>query len=82
MGCMSSKEIGSGKGGRAVLYGSDTNTPHQRYLADPQPNTFEAYARHGVIRQSALFPEGVESNRTKQNSQKKRVGGFEKYTRE
>lgn len=44
--------------------------------------TFEAYARRGVIRQSALLPEGVGSKRTENLAHKKRVGGYEKYTRE
>ena len=44
--------------------------------------TFEAYARRGVIDQSSLLPEGVQSKFTENFSQKKRVGGYEKYTRE
>ena len=111
MGCTSSKESGPRKPKRAVLYGSNTSLPRERYLADPAPKTvalpktaapmssanndtrgsgeaarpketFEAYARRGVIRQSALFPEETPSKRTQQLSQKKRVGGYEKYTRE
>ena len=82
MGCPLSKDIRPAKPERAKLYGSNTTTPHERYLADPPPHTFDAYARRGIIRASALFPEGVESRRTKQNPQKKRVGGYEKYTRE
>ncbi|KAF6217758.1 hypothetical protein HO133_006585 [Letharia lupina] len=44
--------------------------------------TFEAYVQRGVIRQSALAFEGAESKRAKHLSQKKRVGGYEKYTQE
>lgn len=44
--------------------------------------TFEAYARRGVIREYALLPEGIESRRTENLKHKKRVGGFEKYTQE
>ncbi len=44
--------------------------------------TFEAYARRGVISQSALRPEGKESRFTESLENKKRVGGYEKYTRE
>lgn len=44
--------------------------------------TFEAYARRGVISQSALHPEGKESRFTESLENKKRVGGYEKYTRE
>ena len=105
MGCTSSKESGPRKPKRAVLYGSNTSVPSERYLADPIPKTeepassanngtrgsdeaarpketFDAYARRGVIRQSALFPEDTPSKRAQQLSQKKRVGGYEKYTRE
>ncbi|KAL9136305.1 MAG: hypothetical protein Q9175_002494 [Cornicularia normoerica] len=104
MGCTPSKESAPGKSNRAILYGSDTNLPNQRYLADPLPKhttsesssnngtsgsgqaatsesssnngtsgsgqaarpteTFEAYARRGLIRQSALLPERVQSKRT------------------
>ena len=105
MGCTSSKESAPRKPKRAILYGSNTSLPRERYLADPIPKTeapktsdtsgtrgsdeaarpketFEAYAQRGVIRQSALFPEETPSKRTQQLSQKKRVGGYEKYTRE
>ena len=105
MGCTSSKESAPRKPKRAVLYGSNTSLPRERYLADPIPKTeapktsdnsgtrgsdetarpketFDAYARRGVIRQSALFPEEIPSKRAQQLSQKKRVGGYEKYTRE
>ena len=125
MGCTSSKESGPHESKRAVLYGSDTNLPNQRYLSDPPQKhvkfdsstfthksvsgkavgfkeartkavmpretpgetarpkeTFEAYARRGVIRQSALLPEGAQSARTKDYSQKKRVGGYQKYMQE
>lgn len=47
--------------------------------------TFEAYARRGLIRESALLPKGVQTGRTGRTpnlSQKKRVGRYEKYTRE
>lgn len=44
--------------------------------------TFEAYASRGVIRQSALLPEEVQSERSEHLSQKQRVGGYEKYTQE
>lgn len=44
--------------------------------------TFEAYAHRGVIRKSALLPEAVQSKRSEHISQKKRVGGYEKYTQE
>lgn len=44
--------------------------------------TFEAYAQRGVISQSAIAPEGAESKETRHLEQKKRVGGFEKYTQE
>lgn len=87
MGCTSSIESAPGKSNRVILYGSDTNLPNQRYLADPLPKhttsesssnngtsgsgqaarpteTFEAYARRGIIRQSALLPERVKSKRT------------------
>ena len=105
MGCTSSKESAPRKPKRAVLYGSNTNLPRERYLADLVPKTaaptssanndtpgsgeaarpketFDAYAKRGVIRQSALFPEEAPSKRAQQLSQKKRVGGYEKYTRE
>lgn len=35
--------------------------------------TFEAYARRGVIRESALLPAGVKSRRMEHLSNKKRV---------
>ena len=44
--------------------------------------TFEAYASRGVISQSALSPEGKGSRFTESLEHKKRVGGYEKYTRE
>ena len=44
--------------------------------------TFEAYARRGVFRESALLPEGTRSRRTEHLSHKKRVGGWEKYALE
>ena len=44
--------------------------------------TFEAYARRGGIRKSALCPDGKGSRFTESLEQKKRVGGYEKYTRE
>ena len=104
MGCMLSKESASSKPKRAILYGSDTSPPNQRYLSDPPrkntasnsstkveergsgeaarpKETFEAYARRGIIRQSALTPEDLQPGRKKHLSQK-RVGGYEKYTRE
>ena len=48
----------------------------------PRPKeTFEAYARRGVIRQSALLPE-TQPRRNEHLVRKKRVGGYEKYMRE
>lgn len=44
--------------------------------------TFQAYARRGLIRESALLPEEFPSRRTEHLSHKKRVGGFEKYNLE
>lgn len=125
MGCTSSKESAPQESKRAILYGSDTKLPHQRYLADaPREHikldgstssrerrsgkeaqtkeivrkpvgskvttaetarpkeTFEAYAQRGVIRASALLPEGAPSGRTKRSPQTKRVGGYQKYMNE
>lgn len=44
--------------------------------------TFEAYASRGVISQSALVPEATGSKGKEHLSQKKRVGGYAKYTHE
>ena len=44
--------------------------------------TFAAYAQRGLIRQSALLPEGTPSKRTDRMANKKRVGALEKYTHE
>ena len=104
MGCTASKESSSPGKKRAILYGSDTHIPTQRYLLDPNPpskqaasgrsnvfgsgeaarskETFDSYAQRGVIRGSVLLPESVKSKRTEQLANKKRVGGYEKYTRE
>ena len=125
MGCTSSKESAPHKSKRAILYGSDTKLPNQRYLSDPPrqhikfdsptssqerrsgkaakpkettrkpvgpkvtpaeaarpKETFEAYAQRGVIRASALLPEGAPSARTKRSPQTKRVGGYQKYMHE
>lgn len=57
------------------------NTRDSEEVARPK-ETFEAYARRGVIRESALLPEGIESRRTEHLAHKKWVGGFEKYTQE
>ena len=44
--------------------------------------TFEAYAQRGLIRQSALLPEGVQSARTQYRPKKKSVRGYQKYMAE
>ena len=58
---------------------SNNGKPRAGEPARPK-ETFEDYARRGVIRQSALNP--VESKKTAHLSHKKRVGGYEKYTQE
>ena len=51
--------------------------------AEAQPKeTFQAYAQRGLIRQSALLPEGVQSARTQHRSQKRSVRGYQKYMAE
>ena len=66
-----------------VRFASSTknDTPGSDEAARPK-ETFEAYARRGLIRESALLPEGIESRRNEYLSHKKRVGGLEKYTQE
>ena len=95
MGCNSSKESAPHNSKRAVLYGSNSTLPTQRYLADPprrkpvaskgssnddthgsgeaaRPNeTFDAYARRGIIGESALGPEATESKGKEHLSRKK-----------
>ncbi len=98
MGCTSSKESAPGKPNSHSLpkkrslsdtprQGAVSNRPrdvNKRGLGDTArpKETFEAYASRGVIRQSALFPEETPSKRTENLANKKRVGGYEKYTRE
>ena len=125
MGCTSSKESAPHTSKHAVLYGSNTYHPNQRYLSDPVPKhikfasstnfgkprsgkaampkkaceeypyrggpgkaeprpkeTFEAYAQRGLIRQSALLPEGVQSARTRHRPQKRSARGYQKYMAE
>ena len=60
-----------------------TNVDKQGSAEAPRPKeTFEAYARRGLIRQSALLPETTPSKRNEHLMRKKRVGGYEKYMRE
>ena len=50
---------------------------------EAQPKeTFEAYANRGLIRQSALLPEGVQSARTRHRSQRGGARGYQKYMAE
>ena len=60
------------------VYSRRDRSKHQ---TQPQ-ETFEAYARRGIIRQSALFPESVQSARNEPLSQKARIGRYHKYMNE
>ncbi|KAL9064947.1 MAG: hypothetical protein Q9161_008539 [Pseudevernia consocians] len=73
---------GSGEAVRPKEAGSSNIGIHGSGEAARPKETFEAYARRGVIRRSALVPAGTQSKFTENMSQKKRVGGYEKYTRE
>ena len=66
---------------------SRTGKRPSRSAGKPKPvqaarptETFEAYAKRGIIRQSAIFPEGVKSKRTENRNHRKRLGGIEAYT--
>ena len=82
----SSTNFGKPRSGKAAIAKETIEAyPRRSGLtkAEPWPKeTFEAYAQRGLIRQSALLPEGVQSARTQYRPQKKSTRGYQKYMAE